>query len=107
MKVIQDKYEKKKIQTLPCVHFEGRIIVIFTERDAEKAVDFLMKQKVLGFDTETRPSFQKCTKWHCCKCPHMMNVSFSGSTEWAFQTQFFDCWKTQPSQRWASHSKMT
>ena len=59
MKVIQDKYEKKKIQTLPCVHFEGRIIVIFTERDAEKAVDFLMKQKVLGFDTETRPSFQK------------------------------------------------
>ena len=59
MKVIQDKYEKKKIQTLPCVHFEGRIIVIFTERDADKAVDFLMRQQVLGFDTETRPSFQK------------------------------------------------
>ena len=52
MKVIQDKYEKKKIQTLPCVHFEGRIIVIFTERDDEKAVDFLMRQKVLGLDTE-------------------------------------------------------
>lgn len=59
MKVIQDKYEKKKIQTLPCVHFDGRIIVVFTEREAEKAVDYLMKQAVLGFDTETRPSFKK------------------------------------------------
>lgn len=59
MKVIQDKYEKKKIQTLPCVHFNGRIIVVFTEREAEKAVDYLMKQAVLGFDTETRPSFKK------------------------------------------------
>lgn len=59
MRVIQDKYDKKKIQTLPCVHFEGRIIVIFTERDADKAVEYLMKQKVLGFDTETRPTFQK------------------------------------------------
>lgn len=59
MKVIQDKYDKKKIQTLPCVHFGGRIIVIFTERDADKAVEYLMKQTLLGIDTETRPAFQK------------------------------------------------
>jgi ribonuclease D len=59
MKVIQDKYEKGKIQTLPCVHFDGRIIVIFTEKDADKAVEYLMKQRILGFDTETRPSFKK------------------------------------------------
>lgn len=59
MKVILDKYDKQKIQTLPCIHFDGRIIVIFTERDADKAVNYLMKQTVLGFDTETRPTFQK------------------------------------------------
>ena len=59
MKVILDKYDKKKIQTLPCIHFGGRIIVIFTERDADKAVDYLMRQTMLGFDTETRPTFQK------------------------------------------------
>lgn len=59
MRVIQDKYDKEKIQTLPCVHFKGRIIVVFTEKDANKAVDYLMKQPVLGFDTETRPSFKK------------------------------------------------
>lgn len=59
MKVIQDKYEKKKIPTLPKVLFEGRIIVVFTEREAEKAVDYLMRQSLLGFDTETRPAFKK------------------------------------------------
>lgn len=59
MKVIQNKYDKKLIQNLPCIHFEGRIIVISTEKDADKAVAYLMQQPVLGFDTETRPSFQK------------------------------------------------
>ena len=59
MKVIQDKYDKNQIQTLPCVHFKGRIIVIFTEKEADKAVDYLMKQSMLGFDTETRPTFKK------------------------------------------------
>lgn len=59
MKVIQDKYDKKKITTLPRVLFEGRVIVVFTERDAEKAVDYLMTQTILGFDTETKPTFTK------------------------------------------------
>ena len=59
MRVIQDKYDKKKIQTLPCIHFEGSIIVVFTERETDKAVDYLMQQPILGFDTETRPAFKK------------------------------------------------
>lgn len=59
MKIIQDKYDKQKIQTLPRELFEGRIIVIFTEKDADKAVAYLMRQHLLGFDTETRPSFKK------------------------------------------------
>lgn len=59
MKVIQDKYDKKKIAMLPRVLFEGRVIVIFAERDAEKAVNYLMTQAILGFDTETKPTFTK------------------------------------------------
>ena len=59
MKVIQNKYDKKNIPTLPRVLFEGRIIVICTETEADKAVEYLMKQSILGFDTETRPSFKK------------------------------------------------
>ena len=59
MKVIKDKNDKNQIQTLPLFHYKGSISVIFTEKEANKAVDYLMKQSVLGFDTETRPSFKK------------------------------------------------
>lgn len=59
MKTILDRYEKKEIQNLPRVLFEGRIIVIFSESEADKAVKYLLAQKILGVDTETRPSFKK------------------------------------------------
>ena len=39
--------------------FQGRIITIITSGETEKAVDYLLSQKILGFDTETRPSFKK------------------------------------------------
>ena len=59
MKTIQERYEKKEIQNLPRILFEGRIIVIFSEAEADKAVEYLMTKKILGVDTETRPSFKK------------------------------------------------
>lgn len=58
-KVIYSKYDKGKISDLPRVMFEGRIVVILTESEAEKAVRYLLSQKILGVDTETRPSFKK------------------------------------------------
>ena len=39
--------------------FEGRIVVVLNEREAEKAVSYLLSQKILGVDTETRPSFRR------------------------------------------------
>jgi ribonuclease D len=44
------------IATLPVGQWDGPTEVIETERDAELAVKHLMKERVLGFDTETRPS---------------------------------------------------
>jgi len=41
------------------VLFEGRIVVVLTEQEAEKAVRYLLSQPILGLDTETRPSFRK------------------------------------------------
>lgn len=43
---------------MPRVLFEGRIFVIQTEPEAQKAVSYLLSQPLLGFDTETRPSFR-------------------------------------------------
>lgn len=59
MRTIYSKYDKTQIGSLPRINFEGRIIVLLTEREAEKAVDYLLKQDILGVDTETRPIFKR------------------------------------------------
>lgn len=59
MKILRDKYDKADINTLPVTAFPGRVVVVIGEEEAEKAVDYLLQQDVLGFDTETKPSFQK------------------------------------------------
>ncbi len=51
--------DKKLIPTLPRYTFEGRIIVIQSENEANRAVAFLRTQKIVGIDTETRPSFRR------------------------------------------------
>lgn len=43
----------------PTKSFEGTIIVVEKLQDVDKAVSFLSTQPILGFDTETRPSFTK------------------------------------------------
>ena len=58
-KTIYSKFDKSKIGTLPRVLFEGRIVVVLTEQEAEKAVRYLLSQPIMGIDTETRPSFKK------------------------------------------------
>jgi ribonuclease D len=58
-KTIFSKFDKTKIGALPRVLFEGRIVVVLSEWEAEKAVRYLLTQPILGMDTETRPSFRK------------------------------------------------
>ena len=58
-KTIYNKFDKKLIADLPIAQFEGRIIVILTAGEAERAVNFLLTKPLLGLDTETRPSFQR------------------------------------------------
>lgn len=58
-KVIYSKFDKRDIPALPRAVFDGRIIVINTAAEADKAVGYLLSQNILGIDTETRPSFKK------------------------------------------------
>jgi ribonuclease D len=58
-KTIYNKYDKAQISSLPVAQFPGRIIVILTPGETEKAVRYLLSQPILGFDTETRPSFKR------------------------------------------------
>ena len=59
LKTIYNKYDKSLISSLPVAQFQGKIIVILTKGEAERAVRYLLSQPILGFDTETRPSFKK------------------------------------------------
>ena len=61
MKQIRNTITKAEIATMPKVLFEGRIFVIYTEADADKAVEYLKTQQIVGVDTETRPSFKRGT----------------------------------------------
>ncbi len=58
-RTIYNKYEKQLIPSLPVAQFEGRIIVVISASEAERAVDYLLSCPILGLDTETRPSFKR------------------------------------------------
>ncbi len=58
-KIIYNKFDKRRIPTLPVAAFEGRIEVVLSPQQAERAVEYLLAQPILGVDTETRPSFKK------------------------------------------------
>ena len=64
-KLIYNKIDKKAIVDLPRVTFPGRIYVVLTSEEAERCVDYLLTQPVLGFDTETRPAFTKGRRFKC------------------------------------------
>ena len=59
MKQIKKTITKAEIAAMPKVLFPGRIFVIYTESEAEKAVAYLKEQRILGVATETRPSFKR------------------------------------------------
>ena len=53
------KIEKSLISTLPPCDITGEIIVIDRPEDVATAVDNLKQCTLIGFDTETRPSFRR------------------------------------------------
>ena len=55
----KNKLSKTEINSLPLRYYNGPIHIIQTAEQAKEACAILMKEKVLGFDTETRPAFNK------------------------------------------------
>lgn len=50
---------KDLLQWMPVAAFEGEVIVVDQEDQIPEAVAYLRTQKVIGVDTEARPSFQR------------------------------------------------
>ena len=61
MRQIKNTMSKAEIASMPKVLFEGRIFIIYTEAETDKAVEYLKTCHIVGVDTETRPSFKRGT----------------------------------------------
>ena len=55
----QKTISKEELSEMPREVFEGRIVVVDTEEGLTEALTYLSSYPEIGFDTETRPSFQK------------------------------------------------
>ncbi len=51
------RIDKETINRLPVAAFDGEVVVVRTEQALAAAIDYLNRQKYVGVDTETRPSF--------------------------------------------------
>ena len=55
--IVRRTIDKDELKELPKTIFPGRIHVIQSEAETEKAVAYLQSRPVIGIDSETRPSF--------------------------------------------------
>ena len=50
---------KQQLAALPPAHYHGSIVIVDDPSGVESAIAHLRKTDLIGFDTETRPSFKK------------------------------------------------
>jgi len=51
--------DKEELAVLPLIQFEGQIMLVESKEDYLISIEYLARQTMLGFDTETRPAFKK------------------------------------------------
>ncbi|MDR0727618.1 MAG: 3'-5' exonuclease domain-containing protein 2 [Puniceicoccales bacterium] len=56
---IPRRLAKDAVNAIPLRQFDGKIILVDTKEQARSAVERLLLCPLLGFDTETRPSFRR------------------------------------------------
>jgi ribonuclease D len=54
-----ERINKERLRELPLLRFEGKILLIQEDKDVFPAVEEMQREKRLGFDTETKPTFRK------------------------------------------------
>lgn len=57
--IVRRSIDKDELKELPKTVFPGRIYVVQSEAEADKAVAYLKSRPAIGIDSETRPSFTK------------------------------------------------
>lgn len=62
--MILKKISKEEINELPLGYFEGEIVLVNSKDQIKEVAAELNRHSLLGFDTETRPSFRKGTQYY-------------------------------------------
>ncbi|MGD9931397.1 MAG: 3'-5' exonuclease [Mangrovibacterium sp.] len=57
--MFQESITKEELDELPLKSFEGEIVLVENDRTLQAALSYLSQSEVLGFDTETKPSFKR------------------------------------------------
>lgn len=55
----EKRIDKETINKLPLGGYKGKIVLVTNQQELESALEELKGQIILGFDTESRPSFRK------------------------------------------------
>ena len=55
----RESIDKEELAELPLVQFEGKIKLVESKEAYLDSIEYLSQQKILGFDTETKPAFKK------------------------------------------------
>ncbi len=62
MNKVMSEYQRtisnEEINLLPKASFAGRVEIIDSDKGLDEACNYLLSQKAIGFDTETRPAFK-------------------------------------------------
>ena len=77
---------QEDMASLPIRRFDGELRLIATPEDLERESAKVLLERVVGFDTETRPAFRKGESY----LPSLVQVA-GERVAWIFQLQRVDC----------------
>ena len=59
MTMYRESIDKDELAEMPLIQFEGKINLVESKEGYLASINYLSKQSMLGFDTETKPAFKK------------------------------------------------
>jgi ribonuclease D len=57
---------REEVADLPIRRYEGNVLLVDTSEDRDRAMADILQERVIGFDTETRPAFHKGQSYLPC-----------------------------------------
>ena len=76
---------KDEINSLPIKRYDGEVVLVASARDVERAHEDFAAERLVGFDTETRPTFKVGQKY-----PAALAQVATARTVYLFQLQTLD-----------------